>query len=250
MTEHSQAERSQPPQTIQARLAELQADSERAANVLAPQGFQTQAAEARAKAHLCQQILGWIEAGVPLTLADIKKHPAFTEAEKQAEPRIYAHPEDYERREDGKVVRKDRWEWGLRNIVTALHGPRYSFEIDEVVESVRALAERAKDPAEEAGAVISAYALDLSPRSSIKVERVLKREGPATWAVRLDGDCLNRQGEWEWEPMPSGRDEDFLARCRFDTAEEAIAAAAQAMATMAEEANDAPRTATAPEQPR
>ncbi|MCJ2040831.1 hypothetical protein MKK55_18025 [Methylobacterium sp. J-059] len=32
-----------------------------------------------------------------------------------------------------------RWEDGLRNIVTILHGPSYSFEIDQIVEEVRAL---------------------------------------------------------------------------------------------------------------
>ncbi|GJD72707.1 hypothetical protein [Methylobacterium goesingense] len=32
-----------------------------------------------------------------------------------------------------------RWENGLRNIVTILHGPSYSFEIDQIVEEVRTL---------------------------------------------------------------------------------------------------------------
>ena len=27
---------------------------------------------------------------------------------------------------------------------------------------------------------------------------------------------LNAEGEWEWEPLPSERREDFLARTRFD----------------------------------
>lgn len=42
------------------------------------------------------------------------------------------------------------------------------------------------------------------------------------WAVtQLPGRCLNRDGEWEYEPRPSERDEEFLARCRF-TRDEAV----------------------------
>lgn len=210
---------SQPGKTIRGRLAELQADD-----------------------------------GVPLTIDESTKGTSFTEAEKQAEPRIYAHPEDYERREDGKVVRKDRWECAVRNIVTHLHGPRHKFEIDDIVETVRALAERATPPAEESApdeqgpglesdlpgsasstkAVISAYAIDLPPRDSVRIERAGQISGPAKWAVRLNGECLNRTGEWEWEPMPSGRDDAFLTRCRFDTDQEAIDAAARAVAAMVE----------------
>ncbi|WP_436291867.1 dTMP kinase [Variovorax sp. LjRoot178] len=83
-------------------------------------------------------------------------------------------------------------------------------------------------------AVISAYAIDLPPRDSVRIERAGQISGPAKWAVRLNGECLNRTGEWEWEPMPSGRDDAFLARCRFDTDQEAIDAAARAVAAMVE----------------
>ena len=42
------------------------------------------------------------------------------------------------------------------------------------------------------------------------------------WAVRLYGNCLNHDAEWEWEPMPSSRDDEFYARCRFDTLDKAV----------------------------
>lgn len=48
-----------------------------------------------------------------------------------------------------------------------------------------------------------------------RLERVEQASGEAMWAVRKDGNCLNRFGQWEWEPFPSGRDEDFLSRCRW-----------------------------------
>ncbi len=57
------------------------------------------------------------------------------------------------------------------------------------------------------------------------VERVRQLGGIEKWAVRNAGNCLNKSGEWEWEPMPSSRDDEFLARCRFDSLNEAIDAA-------------------------
>ena len=42
------------------------------------------------------------------------------------------------------------------------------------------------------------------------------------WAVRRHGFCLSRTGVWEYEPMPSSRDEEFYAAFRFDTMEQAV----------------------------
>lgn len=50
-----------------------------------------------------------------------------------------AKVEDYEFREDGKIVRKDRWERGIYRINEALGDPRREFEIDDLVSAVRAL---------------------------------------------------------------------------------------------------------------
>ena len=44
------------------------------------------------------------------------------------------------------------------------------------------------------------------------------------WCVRRRGDCLNHDAEWEWEPSPSNRNDEFYARCRFGTLAEAVAA--------------------------
>lgn len=48
--------------------------------------------------------------------------------------------EDLEFREDGKIVRKDRWERGIRRIVGMVGMSSRDFEIDEVIEKVRSLA--------------------------------------------------------------------------------------------------------------
>jgi hypothetical protein len=52
------------------------------------------------------------------------------------------------------------------------------------------------------------------------------RPGEDTWAVRTRSWCLNRDGEWEHEPIPSSRTAEFFARCRFSLGE-ALALAEQ-----------------------
>lgn len=80
----------------------------------------------------------------------------------------------------------------------------------------------------DARAVISWYAIPTSGKryaDEILIQSSRQIEGPTLWAVRLNGNCLNKSGDWEWEPMPSSRDDEFLARCRFDSPEAAIDAA-------------------------
>lgn len=69
-------------------------------------------------------------------------------------------------------------------------------------------------------AEISAYRLP----DGTRIERVEQTRGGGKWAVRINGNCLATTGEWELEPMPSGRDDSFLSRCRFNSAEEAYSA--------------------------
>lgn len=60
-----------------------------------------------------------------------------------------ADPKDYEFREDGKVVRKDRWEMGIRRIRSALGDQRREFEIEDIVSAVKALVATLPKPPEE-----------------------------------------------------------------------------------------------------
>lgn len=54
----------------------------------------------------------------------------------------YAKVEDYEFREDGKLVRKDRWKTGMFKIAEAMgFNTRDGFEIDEVIAAVKDLAD-------------------------------------------------------------------------------------------------------------
>lgn len=50
-----------------------------------------------------------------------------------------AKPEDYERRPDGKIVRKDRWETGIRTLAHLLDLNTRDFEIADVIEAVKGL---------------------------------------------------------------------------------------------------------------
>lgn len=50
-----------------------------------------------------------------------------------------ADPADYEFREDGAIVRKDRWESGIRRIKSIVLPRRGEFEIAELVEAVENL---------------------------------------------------------------------------------------------------------------
>lgn len=43
------------------------------------------------------------------------------------------------------------------------------------------------------------------------------------YSVNRGGYCLNVDGEWEWEPQPSSRDDAFFARCWFTSFEAATA---------------------------
>ena len=60
-----------------------------------------------------------------------------------------ADPNDYEFRGDGKIVRKDRWETGIRKIASIVFHPRHDFEIENVVEEVRTVFNRSRRTARE-----------------------------------------------------------------------------------------------------
>jgi hypothetical protein len=40
--------------------------------------------------------------------------------------------------------------------------------------------------------------------------------GDGRWAVMSGGFCFDADGDWDYEPSPSSRDDDWLATHRFD----------------------------------
>lgn len=55
----------------------------------------------------------------------------------------------------------------------------------------------------------------------IKIETAKQMDGSTKFAVRHAGACLNKSGQWEFEPMPSSRTDEFFERCRYDTWDDA-----------------------------
>ena len=67
------------------------------------------------------------------------------------------------------------------------------------------------------GLTVAAY----NAGQDVTIEAVKQATCPDLWAVRFMGEVLSKQGEWEYEPLPSSRDDAFLERCRFGTPAEA-----------------------------
>ncbi|NMW25994.1 hypothetical protein HFP05_16965 [Rhodanobacter denitrificans] len=63
-----------------------------------------------------------------------------------------ADPDDYEFRDDGAIVRKDRWETTVRRVRSRLGDQRREFEVDDVVAAVAALVASIEQPEDESGA--------------------------------------------------------------------------------------------------
>jgi len=52
--------------------------------------------------------------------------------------------------------------------------------------------------------------------------RGLTDDGKMSWAILDSGNCLNKKGDWEYEPYPSSRTDAFLKRCRWTDLREAV----------------------------
>jgi len=64
------------------------------------------------------------------------------------------------------------------------------------------------------------------PEEKLYVELRRQRDGSRMWVVtQFTSGVLNKDGEWEYEPQPSSRDDAFIARTRWATFDEALAAA-------------------------
>lgn len=56
----------------------------------------------------------------------------------------------------------------------------------------------------------------------IRVEQRMQRDGSFLYAVTTLSYTANRDNEWEREPIPSSRDDAYIAGCRFEEFDEAI----------------------------
>ena len=59
---------------------------------------------------------------------------------------------------------------------------------------------------------------------AVYIEERRQRDGAQLWVIANQWrDVFNRDGEWEWEPQPSSREDDFIARTRYASPTEALA---------------------------
>jgi len=71
-----------------------------------------------------------------------------------------------------------------------------------------------EDVSATVGLPVTAY----QASATVQIVACSQRDGSRLWAIRKSsGSVLNNLGEWEHEPLPSCRDEEFLARCRYAT---------------------------------
>lgn len=67
-------------------------------------------------------------------------------------------------------------------------------------------------------ALITEYELP----DGLKIKSLRQKSGGRKWAVTCSfGFVLNNRGEMELDHQPSNRDNGFLLRCRFDSADDA-----------------------------
>jgi len=100
--------------------------------------------------------------------------------------------DEYEVRADGKRVRKDRWQVGIRRIVALLWGNRKEFEIDEVVEAVCALVPQPFDDGDDEALVRAALE---QPEQEPVAWRTFDGEGG--YDYRTYDDNENYRDEWD-----------------------------------------------------
>jgi hypothetical protein len=57
---------------------------------------------------------------------------------------------------------------------------------------------------------------------AVTISEAIQRDNTILYAVRCGGWVANADGDLECEPIPSSRDDDFIARCRFADWEQAF----------------------------
>ena len=99
-------------------------------------------------------------------------------------------------RRDGKTVRKDRWEIGIRRIVALMWGNRHEFEVDDVVDAVAKLIPEPFDNGDDEGFLRSV----LSPESAAPPAPAAEPREPLP-----DGQIANVaiEGGWQSHELPA-----------------------------------------------
>lgn len=65
------------------------------------------------------------------------------------------------------------------------------------------------------------FQLDGGKPPYMLIEAREQRDGSRKWVVTQGGNCLRKDGDWEWEASPSNRSEEFVQMTRWDSKEAA-----------------------------
>lgn len=105
------------------------------------------------------------------------------------------------------------------------HGStRGPVRVGNLVESFAALIGEQETGRETIGEVTQ-YCLHSEPmRPDVSLQAARQIDGSTLWKIIHGNVVLNKSGEWEFEPMPSSRDEAYLNRTRWADPHEAKAA--------------------------
>jgi len=68
---------------------------------------------------------------------------------------------------------------------------------------------------------VHSYVLDADRQ--IYIERRSLPGSPESWVIKDGNYCLNKVGEWGYEPMPSSRTKRFISQTRWGSAADALA---------------------------
>lgn len=66
---------------------------------------------------------------------------------------------------------------------------------------------------------VTRYTVSVLPEDSVNrghYDLSVERRAPGRWAVCWLSRCLGADGEWDYEPLPSSREDDWLESHRFD----------------------------------
>lgn len=66
------------------------------------------------------------------------------------------------------------------------------------------------------------FTIDFDDKEPVTIQRHRQTTGSDRWSVLCSGRVLNCEAQWEYDPLPSSRDSQFLQRCRFVDRETAL----------------------------
>lgn len=119
----------------------------------------------------------------------------------------------------------------LQSALTTAQEKLIHYDIDVLPEKDREIQEAQEENKTLRESISSIYFQrpTVENMKEIRIDRCIQPDNSSLWAIRSGGFCLNKQGNWEFEPIPSSRTNKFYKDCRFNSMDEAIKFAQSAL---------------------